>query len=302
MNTLRGLVPALLIVLVAALAPAAGAQTPPPPLPPGTFPLGIEVTKYDPATRTIEGVKHCTSPDQAGRPGAFRLAEGIDLGDVPPHALIGALVDGSTTPPTVVQLGPPPCNVAPGPVPPPAPGGDFGGAPLPFPGQPGPGQPGPGRPGPGQPGPGGQCPAAGDSAPDADEDDVQAQSASADQPACGPGAPPAFERGFLNRVWKFVGEIDGYDEGVLSITVAKILNLPKRFRDQDDSLVDEDARVLVAAGVRVVKDGKRVGRAELADAENVRVHGKLLKPSKWQKDEDGERTPTIRAKKIHILD
>jgi hypothetical protein len=31
------------------------------------------------------------------------------------------------------------------------------------------------------------------------------------------------------------------------------------------------------------------------------VQGKMLAPSKWRKDEDGEPVPTIRAKKVFIL-
>lgn len=102
-------------------------------------------------------------------------------------------------------------------------------------------------------------------------------------------------------MWKFVGEADGYEDGKLSMTVGRILTLPRKFRDQDDELVDEDALVLVGKARVYDRRGNRVNKSELGDAENVRVHGKMLKPDKWQEDEDGEPVTTIRAKKIYIL-
>ena len=114
------------------------------------------------------------------------------------------------------------------------------------------------------------------------------------------GCLPAFGRRFISRVWKFVGEVDFYEDGVLSMTLGKILNLPRKWRTQDDELLDQDTMVLVSERVRVFKDGERVGRDALDEANDARVHGKLLRPFKWLEDEDGETVPTIRAKKIYI--
>jgi hypothetical protein len=138
--------------------------------------------------------------------------------------------------------------------------------------QPGPG--GPGQPGPGQPGPGG--------------------------PQGAPGTPQ-FSNGFINRVWKFNVSVDGYESGKLQVTIESILNLPRRFRTQDDDIVDESAIVLVSGSVRVYEDGHRVSVSELEHADgNAKVHGKLLRPDKWQEDEDGTKVPTIRARKIYL--
>ena len=114
------------------------------------------------------------------------------------------------------------------------------------------------------------------------------------------GCLPHFVRRFISRVWKFVGEVDYYEEGVLSMTMHKILNLPRKWRTQDDELIDGDATVLVSERVRVFQDGKRVGRDALEAANDVRVHGKLLRPFNWHEDEDGETVPTIRAKKVYV--
>ena len=125
-----------------------------------------------------------------------------------------------------------------------------------------------------------------------------------DGPKDGPGGGdlPSLKGGFLNRVWKFVGEVDGYDGGKLSMTLDKILNLPRRFANQDDELVDQDMLVLVGDATRVYDTDGRARAGDLDNAEHVRVAGKILRPSKWQDDEDGDPVPTIRAKKVYILD
>ena len=114
------------------------------------------------------------------------------------------------------------------------------------------------------------------------------------------GCLPQVVRGFLNRVWKFVGEVDYYEVGELSMTLGRILNVPRRLRSEDDELLDQDTTVLVGLRARVFKDGTRVAREELDNANDVRVHGKLLRPRMWRPDEDGTPVPTIRAKKVYI--
>ena len=114
------------------------------------------------------------------------------------------------------------------------------------------------------------------------------------------GCLPQFVRRFVTRVWKFVGEVDYYEAGELSITLGSILNLPRRWHSQDDDLLDQDTTVLVSHRVRVFEGGKRVSRDALENANDVRVHGKLLRPLMWHADEDGSPVPTIRAKKVYI--
>lgn len=243
-----------------------------------TYVLGLELRAVDREARKIQAVQHCTSPDRAGQVATFSVGPEVDMGPMEPGHAFGAQIDGSTDPDTVLRLGPPPCEFRP-----------SGG----YPGGPG-APPGGGGPGFG-PHPGGPegCPAP-PQGPDA-------QPARADErpPSCG---APDFARGFLSRVWKFVGEADGYEDGKLSMTVGRILNVPRRFREQDDELIDEDALVLVGRARVFDSDNRRVAKSELDGAENVRVHGKLLPPSKWAEDEDGQPVTTIRAKKVYILD
>lgn len=112
---------------------------------------------------------------------------------------------------------------------------------------------------------------------------------------------PRFKSGFLNRVWRFNGSVDGVGDGSLSMTLESIERLPKRFRTQDDELLDQDVTVLYSEGTRVYgPDGRLVHHGELERAEAVQVRGRLLRPRKWRANEDGDWVPTVRAKRIHV--
>jgi hypothetical protein len=115
---------------------------------------------------------------------------------------------------------------------------------------------------------------------------------------------PAFARSFLSRVWRFGGEADGFSDGVLSMTIGRVYNLPRKWRRAVRGLVDSDARVLVAPSVKVFDGRKPVPERReaeiLADADRVRIQGKLLPAAKWLEDEDGEPVPTIRAKRVYV--
>jgi hypothetical protein len=132
------------------------------------------------------------------------------------------------------------------------------------------------------------------------EDGPVARSAHEEDVEVEDGCLPHFVRSFIRRVWKFVGEVDYYEEGVLSMTLHRILNLPRKWRTEDDEILDQDTTVLVSERVRVFQDEERVGRDALEAANDVRVHGKLMRPFNWLEDEDGETVPTIRAKKVYI--
>jgi hypothetical protein len=254
-------------VAVAALAAALApaAHAQAPPPADGPFVIGFEPKTTDAGAHGVTGVMHCVPPEQAGRIATFNVADSLDLAGFTPGAAIGIEIAPAS------DGGKEIVRI----VPPPC---QFqpGGAPT------GPVPPTAGTPPPGQPG----GPGSG--------------------PQIGPhNGVPTLERGFLNRVWKFEGEADGYEDGVLSMTLSKILNLPKRMGGQDDELVDQDTLVLVGSRTRVYDANELVRErreaAELASAEHVRVQGKMLPPSKWRKDEDDQPVPTIRAKKVFIL-
>jgi hypothetical protein len=112
---------------------------------------------------------------------------------------------------------------------------------------------------------------------------------------------PRFKPGFLNRVWRFNGSVDSVGDGALSMTLESIERLPKRFRTQDDELLDQDVTVLYSEHTRVYgPDGHLVHLGELERAESVQIRGRLLRPRKWRANEDGDYVPTVRAKRIHV--
>lgn len=119
---------------------------------------------------------------------------------------------------------------------------------------------------------------------------------------------PDLRPGFLHRVWRFTADVDAFDaeEHVLNVTITRILNLPGRFADQDDHVVDADAYVLFSDTTRVYgTDGGRLARetsydALLDGAETVRIVGKVVPPRKWELDEDDFPTPSVRAKRVYV--
>ena len=121
----------------------------------------------------------------------------------------------------------------------------------------------------------------------------------------GSDAPPRFDAGFLNRVWRIAGSADGFEDGALDFTAARFMKLPRRFADQDDELVGEDSRVLVTRRTRVVDAAHHrltgdAAASALDAADRVVVVAKLVPEARWLEDEDGEPVPTLRAKRIEI--
>jgi hypothetical protein len=115
---------------------------------------------------------------------------------------------------------------------------------------------------------------------------------------------PHFKASFLNRVWRFNGAVDSFqntDDHVLSITVESIEGLPKRYRNQDDDLLDQDAYVLMSENIRVFSpENELISHDELEHADYVRVRARVLRPRQWRENEDGDVVPTLRAKRIYV--
>jgi hypothetical protein len=114
---------------------------------------------------------------------------------------------------------------------------------------------------------------------------------------------PSFKASFLNRVWKFDGQVDAVDVSAhtLDMTMTGIENLPARFANQDDALLEQDTHVLFNDSTRVYgPDGKLVTQDYLPYAESIVVRGKLVAPRHWATDESGSPVPTLRAKRIYI--
>lgn len=297
---------ALIGAMAAVQLPASG-QLPPPTCPPGTGP-------------TLEFPCTPLPGDPGGLPGGLPpcLPGQVSTAQAPCSPIPpGGLPGGGIVPCAPGQQPSPalPCTPIPGTG---GPGGGPGGGAPPcppgvqtsaqFPCTPNPagGQGGPGPGGNGGPPPLPRC-----------EEDQQPSREDPCRPPGGPeggpggpgdGGTPTLMGGFLNKVWKFNAEVDGYDaaDDVLNCTITKILNLSKQFKDQDDEIVDSDSYILFSASTKVYnEDGKRVTKETKYDglldrADTVRIQGKVVPPQKWREDEDGTPTPTVRAKRVYV--
>ena len=164
---------------------------------------------------TITGIVHGAPPSWGpGTRKQLRVDASVDLSAVALHTIVGLQLKRDDSGVEVIKVVAPNCNV-----------------------QPAPQQNGEGAPPPGF-GP--------------DQQGGQPQGADG-QPGQqgGPMDLPVLSRSFLNRVWKLEGSADGYEDGVLNITLERVLNLPRAMRAQDDELVDQDAMVLIGRATRV---------------------------------------------------
>jgi hypothetical protein len=252
------------------------------------FTVSFEVVSASAETRVAKVVLECAG-GYSGKGVALKVGEGVEMSAFTVGAHLAGKVDRSTDPPTVVALLDSTCGDEPPKPQCPATVRNDGGEGCPKPEQP-------------------ECPTP-DPAPTSD-DRVAAHYDRCGKPDDGKGddrgedrpREPKFRPSLLNRVWRFEGSADFFEDGVLGMTVETVKGLPKRLRDQDDELLDQDALVLVGSRTKVYgTDGKRTTADKLADADRVSVRGKLLPPAKWRDDEDGQATPTLRAKRVYVL-
>ena len=114
-----------------------------------------------------------------------------------------------------------------------------------------------------------------------------------------------FEPGFFPRLWHTRGKVLGFTtwEGmnVINLDVRRLENTPRRFRDERVRLINMDAYVIVPENV-VITDvaGHRIPFAQLTVDSRIKVVGKYLRPDRWLKDETGEPTPTLLARRIKV--
>lgn len=113
-------------------------------------------------------------------------------------------------------------------------------------------------------------------------------------------AAPDFEAGFLRRAWRFTGQVQGFDRGVLTLGMDSV-PVPRRYSDDAAEITGLDAAVLVDRRTRIQdRRGRRVRRGRLARARAAAVTGRLLPPDEWSADPDGLLVPTVRATRIRI--
>lgn len=122
---------------------------------------------------------------------------------------------------------------------------------------------------------------------------------------------PVFDRGFLRRKWRVGGDATGFSDGVLGVTVTSIPRVPARFREQAGRLEGLQLAVVVSRRTKLSRTrtargarrrgSRRVSPGTLERARRVKVEGKLLPPSRWRRDAEGLRVPTVRASRVTVV-
>lgn len=153
-------------------------------------------------------------------------------------------------------------------------------------------------------------------AEDADDEEVGDPQAEAETALPAPGfrdfcEAPVFDRGFLRRRWRVGGHVTGFGDGVLGVTVTSIPRVPARFREQAGRLEGLQLAVVISRRTKLSRTrtargagrrgSRRVSPETLERARRVKVEGKLLPPSRWRRDADGLRVPTVRASRVTVV-
>lgn len=142
------------------------------------------------------------------------------------------------------------------------------------------------------------------------EDELGAPIAEAETAPPAPGfrdfcEAPVFDRGLLRRTWRLGGRASGFEGGVLALTVSSPPRVPRRFREQAGRIVGLELAVLVNRHTKLSRRARSAKRrpspATLRRARRVRVEGKLLPPSRWRRDAEGLRVPTVQARRVTVV-
>jgi hypothetical protein len=119
-------------------------------------------------------------------------------------------------------------------------------------------------------------------------------------------APPKFSNAFHRRWFSMDASTDGFDAPELPVSIEAVCDLPARLQKEADPLNGTDGVAVVSSRTRIVKDGKLLGgttgTAELEGADTAFLKVRLFRPAKWREDEDGNKIPTFRARRIAITD
>lgn len=119
-------------------------------------------------------------------------------------------------------------------------------------------------------------------------------------------APPKFSASFHRRWFSMDASTDGFTAPELPVSIEAVCDLPKRLTTEGDQLNGTDGVAVVSSRTRIVKDGSALsgatGTAELEGADTAFLKVRLFRPNNWREDEDGNKIPTFRAKRIEITD
>lgn len=118
--------------------------------------------------------------------------------------------------------------------------------------------------------------------------------------------PPTFSEAFDSTTITLNASSDGAADGHLPISIEDVCDVPKALQAEALQLVGNDAVAIIGPATTVFQNGIQLeGEAAmmaLADLDAVEVRARLLRPSEWVQDEDGNPVPTFDAIRITIVD
>jgi hypothetical protein len=119
-------------------------------------------------------------------------------------------------------------------------------------------------------------------------------------------APPKFSNSFHRRWFTMDASTDGFEAPELPVSIEAVCDLPKRLTKQGDQLSGADGVAVVSSRTLIMKDGSVLsgdtGTAELDGADTASLKVRLFRPNHWREDEDGNKIPTFRVRRIDITD
>ena len=104
--------------------------------------------------------------------------------------------------------------------------------------------------------------------------------------------PP--QRAFQAHIFTLHASLDGVEGNQLPIAIEEVCAVPKKFRKKAAWFAGNDGIAIVSASTEVFGD------LESADTAVMRV--RVRWPGRWEEDEDGNKVPTFKARRITVTD
>jgi hypothetical protein len=122
----------------------------------------------------------------------------------------------------------------------------------------------------------------------------------------GDESPTRFSPAMYRFSFAIEASLDGFEGESLPISIETICRVRRRLQREAAQLAGADGVAVILPRTRVVKDRRTLQdpqrTEELAGADTATLRARLLRPTEWQENEDGDPVPTFRASRIDITD
>jgi hypothetical protein len=119
-------------------------------------------------------------------------------------------------------------------------------------------------------------------------------------------AAPRFTPAFYAQMFTIDASLDGLERRRLPVAIEEVCDVPAPFAQQAAKLAGADGVALVSKATAVWRDRKLLhGTAAtraLSGADTAVLRVRLAPLRRWSRDEDGEKVPTFRSRRIVVTD